>query len=63
MQREYLSRMQVKVSTLGKIVIGFRGAGIQFVTDGLRINAPAFVTKTIVQQGKKRRTPWFAPFF
>jgi len=63
LQREYLSGKQVKVSTLGKIVIGFRGADILFVTDGLRINAPAFVTKTIVQQAKKKANPMVGAFF
>jgi hypothetical protein len=58
--RRVVSGKQVKVSTLGKIVIGLRGADIQFVTDGLGINAPAFVTKP--SRSKKRRTPWFALF-
>jgi hypothetical protein len=52
---------RARFSTLGKIVIGLRGAGIQFVTDGLGINAPAFVTKPL--RSNKKGEPHGSRFF
>ena len=59
--RRVVSGKQVNVSTLGKIVIGLRGADIQFVTDGLGINASAFVTKP--SRSKKKGEPRGSRFF